>query len=242
LKPKPEYTVGLFKEIQLASKKETPPPYMAENQAIAALFLQAGFNEAALKLLDGNFLQNIFPEEITVAYTEALLKNRNPSVALQFLATKEELPVTLQLKKAEALFEEGNSALATSLFYEVALSETPSGEKATMILAKQLIEDKQWKKAQKLVNSHWLARASIKGKELLARAAVFQNNPSQARILYQSIEEESVEAQSYLARAAFEQEDFEKAKELTIKLLESYPDSETLKNNLDKLQGGLHLF
>ena len=58
---------------------------------------------------------------------------------------------------------------------------------------------------------------------------------SQATPLYATIEASSSEAQSYLARKAFRDKDWLRARYLTEKLLKQYPNNALLNENLKKI-------
>lgn len=77
---------------------------------------------------------------------------------------------------------------------------------------------------------------SVLTQELEARIALNQGNTERADILYRTLEANSSEAKSYLARKAFQEKNWEKAKELTAQLIAIYPDNKMLKDNLKKIE------
>lgn len=72
--------------------------------------------------------------------------------------------------------------------------------------------------------------------EMTARIAVKEGNSELAEKIYDSIADKSYEAKSYLARKAFQENNFEKAQVLTEELLKKYPNNALLLDNLKKIQ------
>lgn len=72
--------------------------------------------------------------------------------------------------------------------------------------------------------------------ELNAREALKAGNHELATRIYESIMNQSFEAKSYLARKAFKENEWDKAKLLTEELLKKYPDHPLLLDNLKKIQ------
>ena len=72
-------------------------------------------------------------------------------------------------------------------------------------------------------------------RELLARIAIQEGDFKKAESLYQGIEDSSSEAKSFLARQAFANKNWSRARKLTESLVEQYPDNEILLNNLKKI-------
>lgn len=77
---------------------------------------------------------------------------------------------------------------------------------------------------------------SVLTQELEARIALSQGNAERADILYRILEANSSEAKSYLARKAFKEGNWDKARELTVELIALYPDNKMLKENLNKIE------
>jgi len=73
-------------------------------------------------------------------------------------------------------------------------------------------------------------------KELTARETLKAGDEFAAGQIYESIESESTEAKSYLARKAFQEKNWVKAKFLTQELLKLYPDNTLLQANLKKIE------
>jgi len=77
---------------------------------------------------------------------------------------------------------------------------------------------------------------SVLTQELEARIALSQGNVERADILYRILEANSSEAKSYLARKAFKEGNWDKARQLTVELIALYPDNKMLKENLNKIE------
>jgi hypothetical protein len=76
-----------------------------------------------------------------------------------------------------------------------------------------------------------LANATT-GHELLARLALQDGKLAEAERLYQAIANDSAEAQAFLARRAFERQDWQAARLQTEKLQRLMPDALQLRENL----------
>jgi cytochrome c-type biogenesis protein CcmH/NrfG len=75
----------------------------------------------------------------------------------------------------------------------------------------------------------------VTGRELRARLALLSGREQEAKRLYGAIANESTEAKSYLARLAYQNEDWIRAKELTEDLLREHPSSLPLRANLNRI-------
>lgn len=72
--------------------------------------------------------------------------------------------------------------------------------------------------------------------EMTARIALKEGNREVAEKIYDTIADKSYEAKSYLARKAFQENNFQKAQVLTEELLKKYPNNALLLDNLKKIQ------
>ena len=93
---------------------------------------------------------------------------------------------------------------------------------------------------ESILNQPALAN-NISARELLARAFYQEGNAETACRLYTSLQEHSPEAKSFLAQKAFAEKDWIRAYRLTSELIEIYPDSETLKENLKSIPMRMHI-
>lgn len=80
------------------------------------------------------------------------------------------------------------------------------------------------------------ANRGLKGVEQLAREAHYTGQTAFAQALYQTIQKDSFEAKSYLARQAFVDQQWPLARELTIELLKEHPGNPQLLDNLSKIE------
>jgi len=76
----------------------------------------------------------------------------------------------------------------------------------------------------------------LAGVEQRAREAHYTGQTTFAQALYQTIQKDSSEAKSYLARQAFIDQQWTIARELTIQLLKEYPGNQQLWDNLSKIE------
>lgn len=159
----------------IRDEKLAPSPeirnLLQSQEAYAALFLAAGWSQAALSLSQLDVMPVNFPDWYPLELTQAIRLNQGDASAFAF-ATKQTL-------------------------------------------------------------SSPLTQAT---QELEARIALSKGNTERAEVLYRSLESISAEAKSYLARKAFKEGDWDKAKQLTQELIALYPDNKTLKENLNKIE------
>lgn len=207
---------------------------LLSKEAFAAAFLASGWYEAALQLHSLNVLPASFPDWVAVGMTQALNANRGSEEALKF-ATMQKPSQGLSLIIGELLAATKNTDSALEHLKKLAKDKNEVGARAAWLISLIYIERSQYQKAKEMINSQPRLVHDTLGKETLARIAMLEGDTLQADKLYGEIVDKSSEAKSYLARKAFQEKDWKKARELTEDLLRQYPDNGLLRENLKKI-------
>lgn len=218
------------------------PPYskelenlLASDEASSALFLAAGWNEAAIREHKLAKIPADFPKWIAFSFTQALNENRSPEEALLFAYAQPETPQlslligTLELKAHHK--DKGIAILKT-----LAKNPTDVGVKAAKALTDFQIQNKDWNGAYETIGLNPAFAQSLEGRERLAKVQLVRGKVAEAQEIYQSILETSSEAQSFFAAKYFQQKDYANALILTRQLLKQFPYREDLKEQLAQIE------
>lgn len=229
-----------FEELdQLAeSGEEVPQPLhnlLTGKEAFAAVFLAAGWSEAGLDLHVLPIIPDDYPDWVAFAITQALYHNRSSLEAQEFASLQKKTP-QLQLLMAEITIAGGDKDAGLKELLPLAKNDSDIGYRAAWLASLIYIEKKEFQNARTIIVSQPRLAQDILGQETLARIAHLEGDQQLAERLYRSIEKKSPEARSYLARKAFQEQDWARARELTEQLIIDYPDNPTLKENLEKIK------
>ncbi|MCB1114360.1 MAG: hypothetical protein KDK62_06355 [Chlamydiia bacterium] len=208
--------------------------YMKGPDAFSTLFLARGWNEAALSLYPNGPHSNAQPEWTKEALAKALRKNRGLKEALAYLALQSDTP-GLNWIEANYLLQNHQEEEGIALLQKLADSSGPEARKAALLLAERAFKNGAWEDTKRALSLQPEALNSIKGQTLLARIALMVEDEDEAEKIYESIQDDSMEAKSYLSKRAFEAGDYKKAYQLTEELLKADPDNRTLIENLNYL-------
>ena len=212
--------------------------------AYSTAFLAAGWNNVAIELMPLNQSFNEEPDWLLVSYARAIRESFGDSKALAFLKQKPKSPL-VDLFIGEVYFEQDKPESAIVKLKKLTKREDEIGVRALWLLSLIYLKDNNREVVKEIIFDHPQLKNSVLGIDSLARLAIAEGQTSKAKQLFRSIENHSTEAQSFLSNIAFSEKKFEKAKELTLKLLEKHPDSITLQNNFLKIikaqeQNNLH--
>ena len=202
--------------------------------AFAAIMLSAGWFEAALQLKTFNVVPHSYPDWYAFEIAQALRQNRGDNVALEFAKRQEPTPA-VSLMIGEILAANGKADKALEYLTKLTKEQDEIGSRATWLVSLIYIERGQYKDAKDTIELQSLFAKELLGQETLARIALLQGNAVLADQLYTSLEGKSSEAKSYLARKAFNEKNWKKARELTEQLLIEYPSNVLLRDNLKKI-------
>lgn len=228
-----------FEELeQLAeSGEEVPEPIhnlLMGKEAFTAAFLAAGWSEAGLQLHVLPIIPDDYPEWVSFAITQALFHNRSNLEAMEFAALQKKTP-QLELLMAEMKIAGGDPEAALKELVPLARDDNEIGYRAAWLASLLYIERQEYDSARTVINSQPRLVQDVLGQETLARIAHLEGNKQLADRLYRSIETKSPEARSYLARKAYQEQDWDRARELTEQLIIDYPENPTLRDNLNRI-------
>jgi|694.fasta_scaffold32219_4 hypothetical protein len=203
--------------------------------AYSATFLAAGWNEAALQLNTLSVIPKTYPPGLAAGFAAAINLNRGNAAALEFATVQNQTPDMIIII-SELLLAGGNSDAALDHLSKLAKEDNDFGIKAAWLSSLIYIDKGQFAQAKAAISSQPKLANQVVGKETLARIYAIEGNEDQATKIYQSIEKDSPEAKSFLARKAFQQKDWKRARELTEQLLGIFPTNGTLQQNLKQIQ------
>lgn len=202
--------------------------------AFAAAFLANGWLQAALDLSSGGVLPSDAPDWLAYGFTQAYRYNKGNMPALEY-ATKQKPTPALNLLIGELLIANGSPDAGMEKLTPLVDDTTDVGFRAAWLVSLLQLERGQYDQAKAMITSHPRLAQDLLGKEALARIALMQGDTALADKLYGAIESQSWEAKSYLARKAYEDKNYPKAKELTELLLQEFPNNVLLRQNYQKI-------
>lgn len=207
---------------------------LKSEEGFSALFLSAGWLEAALQLHKISVLPEDFPEWVAYGLTQAIRINRSSEQALDFaLKQKKTAPLSILIAELYMAVKKPDEAL--SILEPFAKDPSYIGYQSSWLIYLIYVDKRQYEKAKEVINANPKLADDVLGKEALARLALLEGDITLADNLYSQLEDKSPEAVSYLARKAFSDKDWVRAQELTQKLILLYPDDPTLRDNLNKI-------
>ena len=164
--------------------------------------------------------------------TQATRYNRGNLAALEF-SSLQRPDAALDLLKTEILLAENNLDEAVSRLTQLTGHESDIGFRASWLLSLAYLSSGDLAKAGKVIDTHPGLAKSVTGKELLGRIAINRGNLAEADRIYASLLNDSLEAKAYIARRAFQEKDWERARSLTEELITYFPDRLQLRANLE---------
>lgn len=232
--------VLLYSQLEkLAQEKEANIPsdfqaLLKGPEAFTAALLATGWNEAALNLHSLTVIPADYPEWFAPQLTQAIRQNRGVNQALEFATLQNPSP-QLSLLIGELLIASQSPDAALEHLTKLMNDETEVGLRAAWLVSMINIERGNYEEAKSAITSQPKLENDVVGQETLARIALMEGNTDLANKLYSTLEEKSAEAKSYLARKAFAEKDWKRARDLTEQLLRMYPTNPLLQENLKKI-------
>lgn len=203
-------------------------------EVFASLFLAAGWDEAALQLHSLAVIPPELPEWIALQLTEAINRNRGVTQALQFAQNQKATPeITLLMAQLALTAKQPNVSI--NKLKDLYKHKTNIGRIAAKLLSSIYLEQGDNNAAKEAILAQPLLAEELSSKEILAKIALQSGDVITATSLYQNLEQESSEAKAYLARKAFADKDWKRAKALTEALIKQHPDNTILKDNLHNI-------
>jgi len=227
---------------QLETLANTPTSTIPEDlkellkgpEAFAAAFLATGWFEAALDLHTTNVIPATYPDWYAYDLTQAIRVNKGVPAALEF-ATLQTPSKPLSLLIGELLISSNSPDAGLDRLAPLAKEDNDIGKRAAQLISLVQIERGQYADAKQTIESNPKLSQDVVGQETLARVALLEGNTEMADKLYSALEDKSAEAKSYLARKAFAEKDWKRARLLTEQLLLVYPTNPMLQENLKKI-------
>lgn len=208
--------------------------------AFVSLLLSQSWNQAAILLNPLSAFPDNIPNWVVVKMTKAVQGNYGPGNALQFAAQQPQ-STELQLLVAELLIQKKNASEAIATLNELKGLPGDIGSRATWLLSLIYIDQKRFDLAKEAITSNAKLINEVQGQEGLARIALLEGETWTAERIYDTIQGDSAEARSYLARQAFTDRDWAKARALTIALIQEFPNNQVLRDNLTKINNEIKL-
>ncbi|MCB1111171.1 MAG: hypothetical protein H7A37_00635 [Chlamydiales bacterium] len=203
--------------------------------AYTAALLSEGWFEAALDMRTTIGIPKDLPDWIYYGLTEAIRQNRGGMEALKFATAQNPTP-PLELLNAEIMISENSQDAALEILSKLKDKEDEVGIRAGWLMGLVYLSKNQPQQAEEIISNNAQLANNILGKELLAKIALSKGDASKASEIYESIQDDSVEAKSFLAEKAFNEKNWKRAKELTVDLLKKYPNNPTFKENYSKIE------
>ena len=203
-------------------------------EAYTAALLSTDWNEAALKLHSLNVIPSDYPEWFTPQLAQAIRLNRGVPKALEFATLQSSTP-QISLLIGEMLIASQSPDAALEHLTKLMHDDDDIGARAAWLVAMINVERGNYTEAKAALDAQPKLEKEQVGQETLARIALLEGNTDLANKLYSGLEEKSAEAKSYLARKAFAEKDWKRARELTEQLLRLYPTNPLLQANLKKI-------
>lgn len=212
--------------------------WLRKPEAVVGCFLATGWAGAAVALGDGERFQIPVdsPAWLDFSYARALQIQRNPSDVIAWLEICNTRSQASDLLLGELLLSQKRIEEGIARLREVAESGSELGDRAIWTLAITSLELGRAATAVRWVEKSPALRESARGLELLARAALLQGERAKAVAIYESIQEDSIDALLFLSKEAYARRDWATARTLTEKLIERHPDEPRFRVNLLRIE------
>ena len=210
------------------------PRWLANPASLAATLFAHGWHGAALDAGGGAKLAPVdnAPAWFDFGYSRCLLVRDGPDAARRWLESLPELSEAAQLTHAEILLTGGEAELGMKKLAVLATGRSPHAGRAAWSLALAELDRGNTAEAVRLVKGSPELLASVRGKEILARAALSDGAADAALEIYLGLGEESADAMIYLSKRAFAEKDWEAARKWTGELARRFPAEPQFRKNL----------
>lgn len=208
--------------------------------AYVSLLLSQNWNQAAIILNPLTTFPENIPSWVAYKMTRAIQGNYGVVTALQFANQQPQSP-EMELRIAELLILKKASNDAIDILSGLRGQPGDVGSRATWLLSLVYIDQKKFDLARETILSNPKLLSEVTGQEGLARIALLEGHADVAERIYESLQEHSAEARSFLARKAFMDKDWARARALTIALIQEFPNNQVLRENLSKINSEMKL-
>ncbi|TXI37708.1 MAG: hypothetical protein E6Q59_07450 [Nitrosomonas sp.] len=207
---------------------------LSGKDAFSAALLASGWLEAAIQFNGSKVIPEGYPDWMAYGLAQAYRYNQGSLPALEF-ATKQIPTPTLNLLIGELLIANGSPDAGLEKLLPLVDLKNDIGFRASWLAALLYAQREQYDKATAMIQGNPRLAADVLGKEALARIALLQGKNDEADKLYSALEADSWEAKSYLARKAFNERNWKRAKQLTETLLREFPNNMLLRENYERI-------
>lgn len=204
--------------------------------APALAVLVSGWLRAGLDLGKTEAWSNGTPNWVTYSVIQAKRRIDGPEAALAYALQQSSGGRERKLLVAELRLATGDSDSGFAELKGLAQDDSPVGFRAAWLLATLELSRKNHAIATTVVQGQPRLTGQPVGQELLARIAIAQGQTNRAVQIYETIVTNSVEAKAYLARLAFANSNYSRARELTEALEFELPDVMQIRANLNAIE------
>lgn len=210
--------------------------FLAGPEALPGLFLSVGWLGTALDFWTPVSEQGEAPGWLLYGIAQAHRYCSGNSRAISFLRENGDHAIEGRLLLAELLLAEGLGDESHPLLEEIITSPCDFGYRAAWLLTMSYLESSNLKETRRVLAIHQNFSESVSGREIQARLSLAENDSQEARAIYQTITDQSVEANVYLAREAYHEEKWEVARSHTQAALTLAPNQPALARNLQLIE------
>lgn len=208
---------------------------IASDAGWAAALLAIGWSSAAIALDDANGPPELAPDWYTYGQAQARRLAGDPDAALSRLRMTKPTSPLLNLLEAELLLATGQLPPAREALAAIETSDGDLALRRDLLLAQIYRAEGKFEELREMLDSPGTFAETLFAKELAAAIAVAEGDLKHAQELYAEIADESVSAKLFLARIAFQANDWERARELTEAMIAERPGETAFYENLRKI-------
>jgi hypothetical protein len=219
-----------WRELAREAHEPGSSAFLRSRSAIGAALLAAGWREAALSF-SSQVADEHAPAWFVYGMAQSLRYNRGAQDALGYLPAASRT-AELRLLRGELLLNEKRLDEGKAELNAVARNNFAAGYRAAWLLALAAVETGDLAEAKAIIQGQSQLANSTAGRELLARLSLMGGNKTEAEKRYRAIAKDSIEAQTFLARQAFERQEWAVARRYTEALMRALPDELQLRENL----------
>jgi thioredoxin-like negative regulator of GroEL len=241
-------SLPFLSQLSIMAKEETADPHftlppdiqnlLESPLAFVSALLSQNWNQAALLLNTLQVFPDNIPDWVAVRMTRAIESNHGATSALQFARRQQQTP-KLQLVMAELMIQNKLVNEAMTLLNRLKDQPGDTGSRASWMISLIYIDQKNYNLAKEAITNNPKLFAETQGMEGLARIALLEGDSQGAEKIYEAIQNFSAEARSFLARKAYADKNWNKARQLTISLIQEFPNNQVLRDNLNKINNEL---
>src|SRR5262249_52752869 len=125
---------------------------LKSKEAFSAAFLSVGWMNAALNLYTPTIVTEDLPSWVSYGYAQALHLIKGNLVTLEFILSQKRTPM-LTLLSGELFLEENQINEGLEQLNKLAQDDSEAGKRAALLISETYIDQNDYKKAKKIINS-----------------------------------------------------------------------------------------